>query len=78
MMTQIQKKMVGITKINTIQYNTSVDVPYVTSESESRDDDDGIGDEYAIEWSYLGHVISTSGEDMHDIESHSSNKQHIA
>jgi len=27
------------------QYNTIVDAPYVTSESEARDDDDQVGDE---------------------------------
>jgi len=31
-----------------IQYNTIVDAPYVTSESEAWDDDDQVGDEYAI------------------------------
>jgi len=28
--------------------------------------------EFVNEWSHLGHVISTSGDDMHDIESRKS------
>jgi len=31
-----------------VQYNTIVDAPYVTSESEVQDDNDQVGDEYAI------------------------------